>query len=383
MWAADRAASRAANLDPSQVVSLEVDGHQVTVRAGSNLLEACAAAGCYVPRLCYHPGLGCACPENGAADNRGAACGLCQVRMADGLIVLACRTLAESGARVTTDDAGLRDSRRQKLAALLDRHPHICLSCPDRDGCAREECVFGHPEEARCCAEFGRCEFGMVAAFVDPKASVRRRAVAAPRAAIVEGQIRREPGLCVGCGRCVRVCSRSSATGEGALEMAVTEAGPAARPKGSSLRDSGCTFCGLCVMVCPTGATTAPGPEGVRWLAARRERRSVAQRVLPPKKTADRLAIPDDLGLVPSGAGILTLFDAKGQVLRIAGVPDLAQGLLEVLRQSATAGAVCFAFESDPMYTQRETELLAQYAREHGHLPLGNDLGDDLFEEEE
>jgi NADPH-dependent glutamate synthase beta subunit-like oxidoreductase len=36
-------------------------------------------------------------------------------------------------------------------------------------------------------------------------------------------------------------------------------------------------------------------------------------------------------------------------------------------------------YEEAPMYTQRESELLQHFLQEHGRLPAGNDLGDDLF----
>ena len=54
---------------------------------------------------------------------------------------------------------------------------------------------------------------------VDPQVLIPRRAVSVPRVATVEGRIRREPGLCVACGRCVRVCSTFGEAGD-ALELA-------------------------------------------------------------------------------------------------------------------------------------------------------------------
>ncbi|OFV79589.1 MAG: hypothetical protein A2W26_01415 [Acidobacteria bacterium RBG_16_64_8] len=104
---------------------------------------------------------------------------------------------------------------------------------------------------------------------------------------------------------------------------------------------------------------------------------------MPPDKGGRRLAIPSDLERTPSEAGVLTLYDASDQVLRIAGVPDLRRGLTGVLREPDTAVASSFSFELEPLYTQRETELLAQFTREHGHLPRGNDLEDDLFVSDE
>ena len=245
----------------------------------------------------------------------GGECGLCLVRLGDGSIALACATSPAPGLEVITDDPELRVLRLARLAAILAEHPHICLSCPDRDGCTRDECTYGNPPEARCCGELGRCELGIVVAFVDPAVALRRTGPTVSRDTVVEGRIRREPGLCIGCGRCVAVCEKLPEAGR-ALEMAPAPvgsarsaeagAGPAlrmaARPKCETLRASGCTFCGRCVLVCPTGALTAPGDEGARWLVGRRERSGLAAPVLPPDRSQSTVTSRRS-GLGAAGSG--------------------------------------------------------------------------------
>lgn len=444
----------------STMLTLTVDGVPVTGASGATVLEACDRAGHYVPRLCSAPGSSCCtrcCSCAGSAEaaadgtpgsgpavsepgDLGQAppspapgpppCGLCAVRLADGETVLACATVVGVGMEVTTDDPGLRALRLERLAPLLARHPHICLTCPDRDGCARDECRFGVPLEARCCDQFGHCEFGRLVSYVDPEERVARRAVAAPRDASIEGRIRREPGLCVGCGRCVTICSTSPDAGD-ALEMrqaadAVVPRGIAARgimgppvtpglvtpgpitpgpmiaaepagapawvasPREDTLRASGCTLCGQCVLVCPAGAlTVSPGPQGQAWLEGRRKRYPALAPVLPPDPW-----LPLDAGslaAVPAVAGVFQVAEPDGRVVRIAGVADLREGLAEVLAgktaaaggsEAAAAGGLRFRFEPAPLYTERESELLARFAQEHGHLPPGNDLADDLFDDD-
>ena len=46
------------------------------------------------------------------------------------------------------------------------------------------------------------------------------------------------------------------------------------------------------------------------------------------------------------------------------------------------AGATRFMVEIDPLFTQRESELLARHAQKYGHLPPGNDPSDELFSED-
>ena len=376
-------------------MEVRIDGVRVNVPDGATILQACDAAGRSVPRLGTYPGIGCSI-------EMGLFCGLCVVeveggsgREEDRRPALSCCTAARPGMAVVTSGPVLRAERQRRLAAILEHHPHICLSCPDRDGCTREECTFGHPVEARCCAEFGRCEFGRLVEYIDPGLQLRRWPAVVPRESHTEGRIRREPGLCIGCGRCVLVCTKSAAAG-GALQLEDTVALPAAglvsyqseelvRTRGRSravplkatLRASGCTFCGQCVMVCPTGAVTAPGEAGARWLDGWRSKTGLPAPVLPPHSW--QLLTEEELDSIPSVPGVFQLADDTGRVLRIGGVADLSRGVAMALTELTARTASRFRVERAELFTQRESELLARFAQEHGHLPPGNDLSDDLF----
>jgi len=190
------------------------------------------------------------------------------------------------------------------------------------------------------------------------------------------------------------VCNRSGAAGK-ALKLARCgestggDAAPAAEragdrwtavPKEDTLRASGCTFCAQCVMVCPTGAVTAPGEAGARWLEGWRRRTGLALPVLPPEGW--RPLTGDELATVPAAPGVFLLADYAGQVVRIGGAADLARGITAALAEPACRAVSRFKLESAQLFTQRESELLARFVQQEGHLPPGNDLGDDLFSDD-
>jgi ferredoxin len=373
-----------------------IDGTSVVAPAGATIMAACDLAGVYVPRLCAYPGL-----------SQGGDCGLCFVRVEGGGSAeggearRACSVKAVDGMVVSTTDPQALTFRRNSMADILGDHPHVCLTCPLRDGCDRNECMYGNPPQVRCCGEFGRCEIAKVAAYVgapEQAPAYQFRALGES----VDHQIRRDLDLCVGCGRCVVACDTLVEAGK-ALKLVETvtlvghDLGGAvyvaaewkprsylgrnvAVPKQDNLRASGCTFCGACVMVCPSGALTAVDTKGAAWLAKCRARTTLEAPVVPPE---DRLPFTADaVNDVPPGrAGAFRLFDAGGNILQISGVADLRAGLTGALSDVVVGDAVWFTCEDQPLYTQRESELLAHYLQVHGRMPRGNDIvglfGDD------
>ncbi|MFX1475769.1 MAG: FAD-dependent oxidoreductase [Promethearchaeota archaeon] len=95
---------------------------------------------------------------------------------------------------------------------------------------------------------------------------------------------------------------------------------------------------------------------------------------LPPEEWLDFEA--GHITQVPTNPGVFILADEEKTVLKIKGTENLREALQQQLL--STPKAKFFKFEEDPMYTQRETELLQQYLQEHGKMP-GEDELDDLF----
>ncbi len=94
------------------MLRVTIDGREVTVTPGSNLLAAVRKAGIDLPALCYHPG----CEPN-------TACMVCLVRIVDeDRVVPACATPARDELAVECEAAPLQELRRGVLELILSDH---------------------------------------------------------------------------------------------------------------------------------------------------------------------------------------------------------------------------------------------------------------------
>jgi len=81
---------------------------------------------------------------------------------------------------------------------------------------------------------------------------------------------------------------------------------------------------------------------------------------------------------IPAIEGVYQLLGDDRVATKIVGTADLARALREEL--TADSPPQRFVWESDPMYTKRESELIQQFLAEHGRMPSGGeDDMDDLF----
>ncbi|NIN73435.1 MAG: hypothetical protein GTO46_16225, partial [Gemmatimonadetes bacterium] len=171
------------------MISLSVDGAQIEARDGATVLEAADAAGIYIPRLCSHPALPALDPgelepwqevfQGPTPHVEGvrsyAGCSLCLVSV-DGRVepARACVTRVEAGMRVTTSDGEIDSRRRAQLRRLFATHPHACVQCAQKAGCALEPCSTDVAKEERCCPIFHNCELRKVAEYVGIPADTPR-----------------------------------------------------------------------------------------------------------------------------------------------------------------------------------------------------------------
>lgn len=213
------------------MVRLQIDGKEVEVPAGTNLIDAAERAGIHIPHLCYLKGM------------RGfGACRLCLVEI-EGMKtpLIACNTKAKEGMVVSTQTERVREIRRFVLDLILSIHPLDCLTCTKAGICNLQQYAYEYELKD---TSFTRKKMGYPIDEVNPF-------------------IRRDPLYCILCGRCVRVCKEQGTNVLDFLGRGIqAEIGTAYN---KPLHESGCTFCGSCIDACPVNAL----PEADRWRKGR------------------------------------------------------------------------------------------------------------------
>ncbi len=249
------------------MITLKIDEIEIAVPEGMTVIDAAQQAGIYIPHLCSHPDLpslkemkpaeavyrGENRIENKKTDLLYEGCQLCMVEI-DGKEDLqrACVTSVADGMVVQTTTQKVDEHRRDRLMFLLSKHPHACLTCAQKEGCARFPCSTNVPENERCCPQFGKCEFQKIAEYVKIKPETSRYYFENLPFIKDDPLFERNYNLCIGCTRCIRACKE--VRGIGAVDFVFDEDGRVILGTVSpNLRESACRFCTACVEVCPTG----------------------------------------------------------------------------------------------------------------------------------
>ncbi len=116
------------------MITLTIDGKEVTVQPGTTILAAAKEAGIDIPTLCYHKTL---LPIG--------SCRLCLVEV-EGYSepMTACTTPALDGIVVTTRSEKLFRMRREILQLILVSHPLDCPQCDEGGECRLQDLVYEH-----------------------------------------------------------------------------------------------------------------------------------------------------------------------------------------------------------------------------------------------
>ena len=113
-------------------VTLTIEGRQVTVPAGTSILEAAKYAGVLVPHYCYHPGL----PVAGV-------CRMCLVEVEKApKLAPSCATSVADGQVVHVHSEKALEARKGVLEMLLINHPLDCPICDQAGECELQDYTY-------------------------------------------------------------------------------------------------------------------------------------------------------------------------------------------------------------------------------------------------
>jgi NADH-quinone oxidoreductase subunit G len=203
------------------VPKLTIDGKEIDVEAGTNLIEAARRLGIEVPHYCYHPGLSIA-----------GQCRLCMVDIEKApRPTIACNTPAVDGMVVHTQTDRVKETRRSMMEFHLINHP---LDCPVCD------------QAGECWLQIYYMKHGLY----DPRMTDEK--VHKPKAVPLGPHVILDAERCILCSRCVRFCDEITGTGELGIFNRGDHSEIGLFP-GQDLQNN---YSGNVVDICPVGALT-------------------------------------------------------------------------------------------------------------------------------
>ena len=211
-------------MSPEPLVSLTIDGKEVTVPKGTLIIRAAEQLGVEIPRFCDHPLL-----------EPAGACRQCYVQIeGQPKLATSCTVTVAPGMVVNTQNTSdvVHEAQVANLEFLLLNHPLDCPIC-DRGGeCPLQDqaLAFG-PGDSR---------------FTEAKRTFLKPLPLSPL-------VNLDRERCVLCARCTRFCDQIS--GDRFIELFARGAGE--RVSIAAGEDFQSPFSGNTVQICPVGALTA------------------------------------------------------------------------------------------------------------------------------
>ena len=220
--------------DATHMVTLEIDGREVTVPEGTSIMNAAMQLGVQIPKLCATDML----------DAWGSCrlC-LCEIEGRRGTPA-SCTTPVAPGIKVTTQNERLAKLRKGVMELYISDHPLDCLTCGANGDCELQDMAgavglrevrYGYDGENHV---FAKNHDGSI------NETYKGKDTSNP-------YFQFDPSKCIVCSRCVRACEEV----QGTFALTIDGRGFASHVSAGmdeQFLASECVSCGACVQACPT-----------------------------------------------------------------------------------------------------------------------------------
>ncbi len=248
------------------LIKVVIDDKEISVRAGTTILEAAKQLGIDIPVLCYHPDL-----------KISGSCRICVVEVeGQRTLQTACSFPVTQPLKVRTSTPAIRKARRHILQMLLADHVGDCYTCVRNGNC----------ELQALAREYA------IDDFVFGRKTERKYEIHSDEPVV------RDMNKCIGCFRCIRTCSYVQsvfAIGKHGRGNEVRIATFMDRDMNKSL----CVNCGQCINRCPVAALSERDDTDPIWAAIEDPTKHVVIQTAP----APRAGIGEGLGF-PAGTAV-------------------------------------------------------------------------------
>ena len=188
---------------------------------------------------------------------------MCVVEDQWGGIIASCSTPPKDKMEVKTNTPKLHQHRKMILELLLAAHCRDCTVCDKNGKCRLQELAY---------------RFGIKSVRFENK--TEEMELDTSSASII-----RDPGKCILCGDCVRMCNEIQNVG--AIDFAHRGAKMIVSPAfNKKIAETNCVNCGQCAAVCPTAAITVKSDLKDVWKAIYHPKKRVVVQVAPAVRVA-------------------------------------------------------------------------------------------------
>ena len=206
----------------TQLVTLQVDGHEVTVPEGTSIMRASMLAGIKIPKLCATDTL-----------NSFGSCRMCLVEI-EGRngTPASCTTPVAPGMKVHTSSDNVRKLRRGVMELYISDHPLDCLTFSANGNCELQDTAGEVGLREVRYGQNGQNHLEAPTDYSNPYFNF-------------------DASKCIVCSRCVRACEEV----QGTFALTVEGRGFASKiaaGMNEPFLTSECVSCGACVQACPT-----------------------------------------------------------------------------------------------------------------------------------